>query len=48
MAEIDSKIVDGIDTLDDENPTPTTPGTGGGAVPNGGPYNTHGEPVPGK
>jgi len=46
MAADTDKIIDGIDTLDDETTTPTPPGTGGGTVPNGGPYNTHGEPVP--
>jgi hypothetical protein len=48
MAEIDPKITDGIDALDDETTAPTPPGTGGGTVPNGGPYQTHSEPVPAK
>jgi hypothetical protein len=47
-AETENKIVDGIDTLDDETTTPTPPGTGGGTVPNGGPYQGHSEPVPAK
>ena len=48
-AETDPKLAEGIDALDDETTTPPTPpGTGGGAVPNGGPYQGHSEPVPAK
>ena len=52
-AETDPTLTNDLVALDEEPTTPPTttppgPGTGGGTVPNGGPYNTHGEPVPAK